>query len=164
MAQSLSLSDLICYFGKLGRVFHFYFTWHPILGELGFRFCLHLTCYYIFIVWGKFFILTLLDIESSWIWGSDFVVIKLHTIVLQFGVSLSYLHYLTSNFSSLGLSFCCNKTWYYIFVIWGTQHAQWTLNKIEKTFNGTFAGWKRGSEYIFFEILDLWLPEKTEIL
>jgi hypothetical protein len=21
-----------------------------------------------------------------------------------------------------------------------TQHAQWTLNKIEKTFNGTFAG------------------------
>ena len=38
-----------------------------------------------------------------------------------------------------------------------TQHAEWDLNKIEKTFNGISQGERahiRGSEYILFEILD----------
>ena len=37
-----------------------------------------------------------------------------------------------------------------------TQHAEWTLNKVEKTFND-FGGERegfRGSEYILFEIPD----------
>ena len=36
-----------------------------------------------------------------------------------------------------------------------SQQAEWILNKIGKTFNGTFAGWVsiKGSEYILFEIL-----------
>ena len=37
-----------------------------------------------------------------------------------------------------------------------TQHAEWDLNRIEKTFDGTFTGWK--SMYQGFRIYFVWNP------
>ena len=49
----------------------------------------------------------------------------------------------------------------------GPQYAERILNKTAKAMNETLSGLKlllQGFRIYFFEILDLWPPEKTEIL
>ena len=47
-----------------------------------------------------------------------------------------------SNLKTLDYEVKWHPSSYWFFAINALQHAEWDLNKIEKTFNGTFAGWK----------------------